>query len=308
MARQSTANKKKEAPVAENTPEVTEATEAPTEAPQESTSTENTESAPVDLGPFQKVVAEVTEHRDSTTGVVPSEELTKVTAAYNELDANGKRASKKWAQEEMMKAVQALDGPLARAYSLVTESLVATGKSGSTSTPADPTGAFVNRVVALHLAVNELTGNVPERVSEDWSERVGKLITELSEQVATYRTWLNTEPAEGAEKPDAPEVNPVVKQAFKLATGRGGVGKASAPSGPRADIGKHIIEAFAEHPSGHTLKVSEIANFKSSEYPNGNASQGAVSARLFPKSGKCTVEGIEPIEKDGDNPRRARKI
>jgi hypothetical protein len=101
----------------------------------------------------------------------------------------------------------------------------------------------------------------------------------------------------------------VVRTAFKAAQGKGtGGSRGGSNGGPRKDIGKHIREAFESREAGEFLTIAEIAKFASSEYPEGNPpSQGAVSARLFPTSGKCTVEGVEPVDKDGSNPKGARK-
>lgn len=288
-------------------------TEQTVETPAEGTDTPQTEApaeAPIDLGPFQTVVAAVVETRDSTTGELNADEQAKTKAAYNELDGvKPKNAAKKWVEGQMMEAVNKLDGQLARAFAMVTESLVADGKkSGGTSTPADPTAAYVAKRASLLLATSITVAGAPQVEGRDLDAEAQAQADSLAEQVTAYRTWLDAEVPEGTEKPDAPEVSPVVRAAFKLATGKAsGGGRTSGGSGPRADIAKHVAEAFAEHPVGHVLKVSEIANFKSSEYPNGNASQGAISARLFPPSGNCTLVGIEPVEKDASGPRRARK-
>lgn len=287
----------------------TEAPEAPqTEAPAEVTTPETTE-APIDLTAFQAVVAAVVETRDSTTGELTEDEQAKTKAAYNELDGvKPKNAAKKYVEGQMMEAVNKLDGQLARAFAMVTESLVASGKSGGTSTPADPTAAYVAKRASLILAEQITLAGAPTVEGRDLDAEAQAKATELADQVTAYQTWLAAEVKEGETKPDAPEVSPIVRAAFKLSTGKAsGGGRVSGGSGPRADIAKHVVEAFAEHPSGHVLKVSQIANFKSSEYPSGNASQGAISARLFPPSGKTTIEGVIALEKDADNPRRAQK-
>ena len=290
------ATTEQEVPVTEQTTEApasTEATEAP-EAPE----------APIDLGPFQTVVGEVVTTRDGTTGEITSEEADRAKASYNELDGiKPKNAAKKWAQEQMMEAVNKLDGQLARAFAMVGESLVATGKASTPSTPADPMAAQVAKEASITLAFQLVVAKRPEGFDE---AKVAESVAAAAEDVSKMQAWLDNT---AEDKGDAPDVSPVVRAAFKLATGKAsGGGRTSGGSGPRADIAKHIGEAFAEHPSGHVLKVSEIANFKSSEYPTGNASQGAISARLFPPSGKCTVEGIVPLEKDDSNPRRASKV
>ena len=70
----------------------------------------------------------------------------------------------------------------------------------------------------------------------------------------------------------------------------------------RRDIGAHIASAFAELPDGTFLTVREIRRHRSDEYGDEFPSAGAISARLFPSSGRCTVPGVEP----GENERGVR--
>ena len=70
----------------------------------------------------------------------------------------------------------------------------------------------------------------------------------------------------------------------------------------RRDIGAHIVSAFAGLPEGAFLTVREIRAHRSDEYGDEFPSAGAISARLFPSSGRCTVPGVEP----GENERGVR--
>lgn len=75
----------------------------------------------------------------------------------------------------------------------------------------------------------------------------------------------------------------------------------------RRDVGLHIANAFKNIPSGTFLTIQQIKNTPSPEYGDDSPSAGAVSARLFPSTGKpTTVAGIEPTRHNGV--RGARKI
>lgn len=62
----------------------------------------------------------------------------------------------------------------------------------------------------------------------------------------------------------------------------------------RGDIAAHIVSAFDEASPGTFLTVGEIRTHRSEEYGNEFPSSGAIAARLFPASGRCTVPGVEP--------------
>ncbi|RKN47716.1 DUF262 domain-containing protein [Micromonospora endolithica] len=62
----------------------------------------------------------------------------------------------------------------------------------------------------------------------------------------------------------------------------------------RRDIAAHITSAFAALASGAFLTVQEIRNHRSDEYGAEFPSAGAISARLFPVTGRCSVPGVEP--------------
>lgn len=72
--------------------------------------------------------------------------------------------------------------------------------------------------------------------------------------------------------------------------------------GARRDIGAHIVSAFEGLPEGAFLTVGQIRSHRSEEYGDEFPSAGAISARLFPSSGRCTVPGVEP----GENERGVR--
>lgn len=311
MARQNRTNKQAdataEAPTTEEGTVTTEPTTSP-EAPAEGTTTEAAE-APINLDAFIASVNENLTEADTETGAMPEAAIAKVNEQYRALDGQKpKNAARNYLDEQMMKAVGELNAPLARSYSDLKVNLSAGGGSSTPKAPADPVAAFVQRLATLSLAVQIVNGQRPE-TERDIDAEVEKLVSESADSVTAYQTWLDNE---AEDKGDAPEVSRVVSAAFKAAQGKGtgGGGSRAASTGPRGDIGKHIASAFAEVESGTFLTVAEIAKHKSADYPDAPPSQGAVSARLFPKSGKCTVEGIVPVDKqelDGKNPKGARK-
>lgn len=310
----------------EVTPEVTE--EQTTESPVEPTeqvaegdgnvTPQASEAKPaeekVDLGPFQTAVREAVAKRDAS-GELPADAYGPVNAAYADVKgAKAKNQAKAWLAEQMGNLIN--EAPLkgadgmalvfeARALHLIQGQLTA---SGGTKEPADPTEAYVERVVSIGLAQRLVTSTQPDGIAEDWAQRAETLAS--SEQVTSgieqYRTWLNDT---SETKGEAPQVPQVVVNAFKLAQGKaasqrksGGTGRTGTPhEGPNRSVPKHMAEYFADKPIGHEASVAEIAKFDSVEYGSGadHPSSGAVTARLKPKSGKVTLEGIEPCMVNG---------
>lgn len=302
----STTDNTEEAPVTETTP-----TEAPEAEVTETETPEAETEVVIDLTGFKAAVETAMSEADTSTGQLPESAFGPVNDEYRKLDGQKpKNAARLHLEESMLAAVGELDAVKARGYSELRGKLSAGGGAAKDKAPADPTAAFVQRVAAQRLALSLVEGSVDDKVATDWSEQADKQVGELAEQVASYKTWLETETPEGEEKPSAPEVSAVVRQAFKLSSGKGSgarVGGGSS-SGVRRNTGKHIAEAFAEQEVGAFLTIAEIAKFRSTEYGDEAPSQGAISARLFPST---TVEGVEPVEKgaiDGKNPKGARKI
>ncbi|MEV1288752.1 DUF262 domain-containing protein [Micromonospora sp. NPDC049679] len=69
---------------------------------------------------------------------------------------------------------------------------------------------------------------------------------------------------------------------------------ASSHSSHRRDIAAHIVSAFAAAPADTFLTTTQIRNHRSDEYGDEFPSAGAIAARLFPATGRCTVPGVEP--------------
>lgn len=257
-------------------PEVNENVDSTTEEPQASEApAAETEEAPIDLTPFQNAAAAASEEADTSTGEVPPASIEEVNKAYRELPGlKAKNKARAWLEEQMMAAVQDKNLTGARVFVDLKNGLSAGGGSSSPKAPADPTLAFVHKVVALRLASQLTEGNVPEGVSEDWSTKADELGGSLDEDVEKFAAW----DGEG----DQPDVSPVVRQAFKLAAGKAS-GGTRVPGGPRRDVEKHIQQVFADKPVGTVMTMTEISKARSTEYGDDRPSSGAVSSRLLPK-------------------------
>jgi hypothetical protein len=272
----------------------------------DSTSKDKKPEVEIDLSGFKAAVEAAvtdTEARDATTGELPETLIEPVNAEFRKLEgAKPKNKARQYLNDQLREAMNQRNLPLARSYMLLADKLTASGGGGGKTErqPADPTEAFVQRVVGLELARTLASGNVPEGVSEDWREKANSLLAESTEAANGYLAWVTSD---AEDKGDEPEVSAVVKAAVKLSLGKaakvGGRqssgGGGGAGDGVRRDIGKHILNAFADKESGTFLTVAQIRAVRSEEYGDNPPSAGAISARLFPDSGKpCTVEGITP--------------
>lgn len=277
----------------EEAPEVT--------TPDASENTTETPEVPVDLGAFNSAVSEAVSAADTSTGDVPAANIASVLEQYRAIDGvKGKNKAKAALNEGMKSAMNDTDIVKARAYLQLSENMTAgSSKSSSEKAPADPTEAAVQRIATLQLARDYVV--VPEGVSDDFQARADALVSSSADAVKSHIEWLQ---ADEETRGDEPEASGVVKNAAKLALGKAakaGARVGSTFTGDRRDIGKHIGEAFASVESGGFLTVAEIRNHKSEEYGDNPPSAGAISARLFPQSGKCTIEGIVPGTNDKGN-------
>lgn len=263
-----------------------------TEAESTSTTEETTSTTetPIDLTDFKSVVDGA--GKDADSGEVNEDALKSVTTAYRELDGvKAKNAAKDHIETSMKEAILGDNGPLAKSYVLIRNAMTA-GSSKAPAAPKDPTEAFVAKVAVLMAAQEVLNGNVPEGVNEGWVEQAETLAASLT---ADAQKVLN------AGDDEEIEVGADARKVVKLASGRG-VSGGSTFTGTRRDVGKHIAEAFDSQPSGAFLSVNEIVKFKSAEYGDDSPSSGAVSARLFPKSGNPKLpEGISAAHPDGQS-------
>lgn len=283
-------------------------TDTPVETPAEAApaTTETPAAEAPDLTAFQAALDAAVAERDDTTGDIALAPLGKVADAYRALETKGKRAASKIVAEAMKSAMDNMTISLARAYlQIERNALVAASaaKAKAERVPTDPTEAFVQTAAGLRLAIDLAVANVPEGVSEAWADKAKAAVAEASESAAAYIAWLRSD---AEDKGDAPEVAGWIAGAAKLALGKSGkVGAAARAAstargdGVRHDIAKHILEAFEGVEAGTFLTIAEIRKHESSEYGTNPPSAGAISARLFPKSGKVSVEGISATTQDG---------
>lgn len=299
MARRSKGNTSStESQATASTPEPTQedAVSTATEE-QPAVEAEKKEEKAIDLSAFEAAVAAGVAEMDASTGTVPDGLLSEITKEYRQLDgAKAKNAAKKKVNQLMRDSMAAKDLDTARAYLNISEdALVAGGGSSAPKEPADPTEAFVQRKVTLDLARSLVT--VPEGVAEDHEERSTKLYNESYDAAQSYLAWVT---GDEETRGDEPEVSAFVKNAVKLSLGKaakaGSARSGSSFTGERGDIGKHILNAFADKEPGTFMTVAEIRATKSTGagYDDRLPSAGAISARLFPESGKFTLEGVQP--------------
>lgn len=260
------------------------------------------------LAEFGAAVTGALAERDTATGTVPEVHISKVVEAYRALPgAKFKTAAKKSMVERLQDAVNSTDivqGMSVMNLTKAIESAPAGAKAPATpKAPVDPSVKFVDDLTVLHLAYTLRRADVPEGVEvEGENSAFGKVdakVESLNDQAEAYYAWVKSD---AEDKGEEPEVDALVKRAVKAAQGRA----ASAPratsstprqssGGPRRNVKTHITQVFAEYEVGTVLKVAEIANAKTEEYPDGDCSPGAISAAL--KSDK----GVEGVEKTTDD-------
>lgn len=77
-------------------------------------------------------------------------------------------------------------------------------------------------------------------------------------------------------------------------------------SGTRRNIQDVIDKAFEDAETGHFMTVADIRRKgATSDY---TPSDGAIAAKLFPKSGSSKVSGVAPVDATASEPRGARKL
>lgn len=256
---------------------------------------EKKEEAPIDLTAFTTAIESVVAQRAEENGDLGEGSVTPAQEAYRALDgAKAKNAAKNLVGERMKDSLNALDVNLARAYMAVSESLTAgTGGTKTPAAPADPVKAFSERYQAMLVALYLTADDAPEGVE------ISEIAVKDADLTAA-RTLVAFNRNEAEDKGDAPEVSNVARAGVKIAGGKAvsarkpSSGGGGGGGGVRRDIAEHIRQAFAEHESGHFLTVADIRGFKSTEYGDDAPSAGAISARLFPNSGKSTLDFVTP--------------
>lgn len=313
-----------EAASPEKTPEELEAEKALAEATAKAVAeaAAKEQELKASVAAFEQAIADVMVHedRDASNGTLPNALVETVTLAASKVTgAKNRRALLDYLLHKMQEEMKA--GPTdhtaftrAATYMHLRTAVegAAPPKPEIFKTPVDPTQAFVGQIAAMILAPNLVP--VPEEVKPDWTEKARQLAASLNEDTVKYRTWLTTEASKPeGERAEAPKVNDVVLAAARLAVGRrspagrkpGGTNAPKAPKAPRStsdergDIAAHVLNAFEGKSVGTVLTIGEIVKTPSADYPAGRPpSSGAISARLFPKSGVCTIAGIEGRTKD----------
>jgi hypothetical protein len=278
------------------------------------------------LAKFQEHVNGLFDHEDydKLTGTLPEVLTQSVVDEYAKLPgAKGKAAGRGWLESSMQESMVkgATDDPsyFMRARTFMELNTKVTKEKATKGTAAakpkvDPTEAHVERIAAMMLAPNLVP--VAADVTAGWEAKAEELVSKLGDDTAKYRDWLALEVKDGEDKPEAPEVNPVVVAAAKIALGRaattrkastsGGTSTrpSTAGSGHQGHIEPHLREVMDSVEVGTFLTIAEIVNKETSQY-GGSApkpSPGAVAARLFPTKGECNLDFVRPEGKDEGRP------
>jgi len=178
---------------------------------------------------------------------------------------------------------------LARVYLDISKAIgnLAPAKSpAATKEPVDPSVAWIEGYVVYQLAQQIYSSTPPEGI--EYQEALTKgdtRLDDLQEDARKLVTWLIDK---NEDKGEAPDVDPLVSAAWKLASGKPTKArKASSTSSPRAPyegvrrrIHVHMQQAF-DASGDEFLSVNQLAKFESQEYAGGNPpSQGAINARI----------------------------
>lgn len=191
---------------------------------------------------------------------------------YRAADVAGKAAFRTIVTKAMMQAIEDLDLDTAKATKSLLEEFVT--KTSTPKAEVDWSQVAADRVATLRMAAALIESGMvdPSGFPEDWASS-----------------------NEDGDRIELPNGTPDEELARKLASAK------VTKSSDRADVGAGIEAAFADVPSGTFLTVQQITN------KAGLPSAGAVAARLFPKSGVCTVPGVTPTEASATSPKGATK-
>lgn len=188
----------------------------------------------------------------------------------------------------------------------------ASKKAGAAGPALSPVDGFLAKLATIRVANKLIADDQPEGLPTDWQEQLNKMVQVGINEAELLEKWQET--PEDERQGEEPKLSAYTSQAVKLSSGKGPrkpgrpVGAVSTYTGVRRDIGKHIEHAFSDKPSGTWLSINEIRSIQSPEYGEASPSGGAISARLFPKSGKsATVEGVEAAL-DASGRKGARKL
>lgn len=261
--------------------EVVEATEAPVEVEEV-----------VDLTDFEAAVSEAIATADESTYTVTDAALAGVRQAYTALSGTKARNKAKASLNETLKrGLDNSDLATAQVAMFLTEAGTQAAKAPKApKAPKDPRQPYVDRLAAITLGLYIAQLDAPEGF--DVADAIGAATDEANKAFEEAKAVLATE--------DRYTENLLIRAALKVASGKNVRSTASAGSGVRRDLGKHITEAFGAVEVGTFLSVAEIRKFNSSEYGEDSPSAGAISNRLQPGSGKpTTIENIKVESRDG---------
>lgn len=258
---------------------------------------------------FEQAVKAGIDGRDPSTGTVPEALTTPVTESYRALNVGGKSKAKAHLLAIMQTGVESSDLSTAMAASQLSKVLTpakAAAKPKEEKAPADPTEAVATQLAVLKTAFVYIQSNLPEGVdSEAVKAKTNELVEASGTQMQSYIDWLNREPVEdGATDTPEPEgINAVTKKAVKLALTKVRVSTSTSSGasgdGVRRSVSKHISQVFADKASGDFMTIAEIANADSEEYAGVKISSGAITARLYPSEGECTLKDVVPATVGG---------
>lgn len=260
---------------------------------------------------FADAADRAVESADESTGTVPDAELEAALKAYREITGGikFKNLGKAHVTDSMKDALNTGDVSqfaVARAYNEINEGIMSAAKSAPKAERApkvvvSPAQVHADKVSAQRIALTLVEDDAPAD-AEGWEQHV---LSESAEEetIAAVRAHLAWSDADEDERGDEPVLSPIARAALKIAQGKSpskvkSSGGGSSYTGPRRSVEAHILNAFADQPSGTFLTVAEIRAVKSDEYGDEAPSAGAISARLFPKSGKVSISGVIPGEND----------
>lgn len=254
----------------------------------ETTEAIETTEAQIDLTAFVEAVEAAAADADATTGTVPEAPLDGVREQYRNLPgAKPKNAAKAHLQGMLEAAINAGDLAAARAAMQLIEHGLTRGRPASAAAQrkaVDPTEAHAETIAALTLALWLASENPPEGAELSAAKALGS--EKATELFADAKVAFTLD-----EKAEDKLIAKAIRLAKSTSRLRGGGGGA-VYGGPRRDIGKHIAEAISALEPGTFVSVAELRAFRSEEYGDDQPSAGAITNRLEPAGGACTLEGV----------------
>jgi len=288
--------------------EITEAVEATTEdtASEEAAKAEAEAKAEASVEAFQEAARAAVAEADPTTGTIAEAHLEPVKLAYRAVEGGikYKNQAKNFVSDEMKAVLEA--GDLEKMFNAVAWNnissaiAVAPKAQAAPKVTVSPNKLHADKVQALSLAYDLVTADLPEGVTEDFMDEVDE--NDNLTVAEEYLAWVRDE---SEDKGDEPEVSNVIRQAVKLALGKGPrkgtkAGGGSTYAGPKRSVAAHVRHAFDTVESGTFLTMTEIRNIKSPEYGDDLPSGGAINQLLRPSNGKPTsFEGVSVEQQEG---------